>query len=295
MGKIQEVPTIGVIIGRFQVDELTDGHKILIDAVAKEHADVYIILGLSPCKCTKRNPLDFAARKAMINKSYPNVKVLYIQDVRSDVLWSDRLDSLVNESVGSPESVVLYGGRDSFIKSYCGKYKSIELIPQALTSGSERRKALYATIQKNSDFRKGVIWATGNKYDSCMPTIDAAIFNNDKSRILLGRKTEEHLYRFIGGFVEPGETLEAAVIKEVREETGIRVRDLQYIKSFLIDDWRYRAEDDKITTALFVINEWDGTIEAGDDIAEVRWFPFNDGVIDNVVMEHREMMAHLLS
>jgi NAD+ diphosphatase len=42
------------------------------------------------------------------------------------------------------------------------------------------------------------------------------------------RKT---LYSVIAGFVEPGETLEAAVAREVAEETGVHVRDVRYHSS----------------------------------------------------------------
>jgi NAD+ diphosphatase len=39
------------------------------------------------------------------------------------------------------------------------------------------------------------------------------------------------MYSIIAGFVELGETLEEAVVREVREETGISVRDIHYFGS----------------------------------------------------------------
>jgi NAD+ diphosphatase len=39
------------------------------------------------------------------------------------------------------------------------------------------------------------------------------------------------MYSCLAGFVEPGETLEAAVRREVFEETNIRVGDVKYIAS----------------------------------------------------------------
>jgi len=50
---------------------------------------------------------------------------------------------------------------------------------------------------------------------------------------LLGRKPSwpEGLYSTVAGFVEPGECIEQAVIREVREETGVRVGEIHYQSS----------------------------------------------------------------
>jgi NAD+ diphosphatase len=54
-----------------------------------------------------------------------------------------------------------------------------------------------------------------------------------RERCLLGRQATwpEGLYATIAGFVEPGESLEEAVVREVREETGIEVREVTYHSS----------------------------------------------------------------
>jgi NAD+ diphosphatase len=39
------------------------------------------------------------------------------------------------------------------------------------------------------------------------------------------------MHSIIAGFVEPGESLEMAVVREVEEETGIRVRNISYFSS----------------------------------------------------------------
>lgn len=52
-------------------------------------------------------------------------------------------------------------------------------------------------------------------------------------RVLLGRGTAwpEGMYSCLAGFVEPGETLEGAVAREVFEETGVRVGAVRYMAS----------------------------------------------------------------
>lgn len=54
-----------------------------------------------------------------------------------------------------------------------------------------------------------------------------------EGQVLLGRQPRfpEGRYSALAGFVEPGETIEEAVAREVFEEAGVRVRDVSYIGS----------------------------------------------------------------
>lgn len=67
------------------------------------------------------------------------------------------------------------------------------------------------------------------------PRTDPAIIVlvSSRDRCLLGRQPTwpENLYSTIAGFVEPGESLEAAVAREVREETGVQVEHVRYHSS----------------------------------------------------------------
>ena len=67
------------------------------------------------------------------------------------------------------------------------------------------------------------------------PRIDPAVIVlvTDNDRVLLGRQASWPAGRFstIAGFVEPGESLEDAVLREVHEETGVRVQEIEYHSS----------------------------------------------------------------
>jgi bifunctional NMN adenylyltransferase/nudix hydrolase len=286
---------VGIIVGRFQVDELHEAHLDLIQTVKDRHAKVIIFLGLSPVQCTTNNPLDFEARKQMIQVIYSDINILYIKDMSSDNEWSKKLDEQIKDLVGPNQSVALYGGRESFIDHYNGKHSCIELKHKqtSFVSGSVIRKSISRTVKSSPDFRAGVIWTTANQYTNAMPTVDVAILNEDKTSILLARKKYETMYRFVGGFVDAGETFEAAARREVMEETTLSIHDPKYIESFVIDDWRYKNEKAKITTLFFTAKYISGKPEARDDIEELRWFEMNKKLKDVVIPIHLPMLEKL--
>jgi bifunctional NMN adenylyltransferase/nudix hydrolase len=292
--KDKENTEMGVIIGRFQCDNLHDGHKGLIEYVLDRHERVVIFLGMSNLKCTKNNPLDFEARKQMIDKEFKDrVEVHYVKDQMQDDKWSNFLDEKIKDLLGPMHKATLYGSRDSFISHYQGVFETIELVPDTIVSATDLRKKLSIKAKASTNFRQGVIWATQNRYPTSFTTIDVAIFNEDTTKVLLGKKPNEDLYRFIGGFVEPGDTLERTVKKEAQEETGLEIGDIQYVASFAVEDWRYRSEQDKIMTTLFTAKKVYGAEKPNDDIEQLRWFDIADIKETDLVAVHTPLFRKL--
>ena len=74
------------------------------------------------------------------------------------------------------------------------------------------------------------------------------------------------LHTVIAGFVEPGESLEECLRREVREEVGIEVKNIQYFAS---QPWPF---PDSLMVA-FVAEYESGDIEVdGREIIEANWF-----------------------
>lgn len=116
-----------------------------------------------------------------------------------------------------------------------------------------------------------------NPFPTAFHTVDILLckIQLGKIEILLGRKPNKTTFQVIGGFVDPKQSAEESAVREVEEETNLKIHknDLNYIGSFFIDDTRYKNSCHKVTTSLFsvfVSPEVEAT--AQDDIAEVRWF-----------------------
>ncbi|MCK9435084.1 MAG: NUDIX domain-containing protein [Candidatus Cloacimonetes bacterium] len=283
---------VGIIIGRFQVDDLHEAHIELIDTVVSKHSKVIMFLGLAPIMGGFKNPLDFEARKMMIQELYPSITVLYSRDVKEDRIWSKYLDKQIKDVVSPTQSVTLYGGRSAFINRYFGIHPCIELESKSYVSGSEIRKRISQAVKASALFRKGVIWASQNGYPSVQTTVDVAILDSN-GEILLCRKPGEDLFQFVGGFAKP-DTLpfEADGAREVNEETSVSVSSLKYVGSSFIDDWRYRDEVNKIKTIFYKAYYQFGSVCAKDDIAEAGWFKL-DGFEKYVIPEHQPLVQLL--
>ena len=234
-----------------------------------------------------------ASRK--IQEEYPELTILAIPDMRSDEDWSKNLDSRIRE-VYPMGAVILYGGRDSFIKCYHGSFETKELANRVCLSGTEIRKHVSEDIKSSKDWRAGVIYGTYNRYPTSYQTVDIAVFNGDGTEVLLARKPNEDKYRFVGGFVSPTDaSLEHAAKREFYEEAGgAEIEITNYVGSFRVDDWRYRVERDKIMTTLFKAKYIYGKLKASDDISELKWFKTNEIDLIQIVEEHRTMMMVLL-
>ncbi len=288
---------IGVIMARFQVHKLHDGHIKLINQVCGNHKKVIIFLGVPQVGGTKSNPLDFATRKAMIQELYPDVVILPHKDQRTDEKWSENLDAEIRMPFGSKITALLYGSRDSFIPHYKGKFPVVELTTDVFYSGTEVRKQVSKEILNSPDFRAGVIHATFAQWAVTYPTVDVVAYN-EKGQILLGKKPNETNFRFIGGFVDRTDAnWEAGAKREFFEETGgCEIANLKYVASGQIKDWRYGGTEHGIMTTLFIGKFVFGRIQPSDDIASLHWVnPAEINISQDVMIEHQELFKQLLT
>ena len=87
-------------------------------------------------------------------------------------------------------------------------------------------------------------------------------------RALLGRKAEwvEGMYSTLAGFVEPGESLEHAVAREVMEEAGVAVSNIRYHSS---QPWPFPAS---LMLGFYADAETDAFTRNDEELEDLRWF-----------------------
>jgi NAD+ diphosphatase len=102
------------------------------------------------------------------------------------------------------------------------------------------------------------------------PAVIMSIIREDHILLARAPRFPPGMYSTLAGFVEPGETLEEAVGREVREEVNIRISNISYVAS---QPWPFPHS----IMIGFSANYVDGEIEIDDqEIEDAKWFSVQD-------------------
>ncbi len=109
---------------------------------------------------------------------------------------------------------------------------------------------------------------------SHFPRTDPAIITliSFQDKVLLGRSSRfpENMYSTLAGFVEPGESLEQALEREVFEEVGIKVKNIKYFNS---QPWPFPAS---LMLGFFAEAVNDHMKIDYDEIEDAHWFSIDE-------------------
>lgn len=102
----------------------------------------------------------------------------------------------------------------------------------------------------------------------CYPRISPAVICaiTSGNQILLARRASMNYYSVIAGFVEPGETLEVCLRREIREEVGVEIKNIRYFDS---QSWPFPHSLMVAFTAEYAGGE---IVADGVEIEEAGWF-----------------------
>lgn len=282
---------VGVAVMRVQVPALHEGHRQLIDHIRKYHEDVLIVLGSPRGFPTHINPLSYEIRKAMVLAAYPDVSIDEIKDHPiSPTYWSQELDALI-ASRFPQHTPVLYGSRNSFLERYHGIHQVRYVPPQSNISGTELRNTL--KIPESEDARTALIYREVHRAPMVYPTVDLGIKRVDAG-LFIRKNIHQGFVSFVGGFIDPNESAEQAVVREQHEEIPtVKTTLPEFLFSTPIDDPRYRGGRDSILTSFFQARYLGGEPTPGDDADDVLWVPRQE-IIARVVPWHQPLAVEFV-
>jgi 8-oxo-dGTP diphosphatase len=137
-----------------------------------------------------------------------------------------------------------------------------------------------------------------NQYDRPAVTVDIVIFtlrDQDLQVLLIQRKHPPfaNYWAIPGGFVQMGESLEAAALRELEEETSVRDVYIEQLFTFGQPDRDPRTR--VITVAYFALVPSTELfpLEAGDDAADARWWSMYE--LPSVAFDHAEILDYALT
>jgi ADP-ribose pyrophosphatase YjhB (NUDIX family) len=115
-------------------------------------------------------------------------------------------------------------------------------------------------------------------------TVDA-IIEIDNGIILIKRKNPPPGWAIPGGFVDYGETIEDAVIREAKEETGL---DINLVRQFHTYSAPKRDPRHHTVSTIFIATA-SGKPVAADDALEVKIFT-RDNLPEEIAFDHRKIL-----
>lgn len=117
------------------------------------------------------------------------------------------------------------------------------------------------------------------------PTVDVVLIRGGEV-LLIERTNEPQGWALPGGFVDYGESAEAAAARELAEETGLKARSLE-----LLGVYSQPGRDPRFHTLTVVyLGRADGELAAGSDAGAARWFPLN-ALPAQIAFDHRQIIA----
>ena len=128
------------------------------------------------------------------------------------------------------------------------------------------------------------------KYPRPAVTADCVVITNEpQPKVLLiqrGADPFKGAWAFPGGFMNMDETTEECAIRELEEETGLKVSVLHQIGAYSKVDRDPRGRT--ITVAYLAIIDAPAPVKGQDDAAKAEWFPITE--LPHLAFDHYDIM-----
>ena len=132
------------------------------------------------------------------------------------------------------------------------------------------------------------------KYPRPAVTADCVVIAQATREVLLiqrGIEPFKGCWAFPGGFMNMDETTEQCAVRELEEETGLRVSSLRQIGTYSKVDRDPRGRT--ITVAYLALIDAPVSVKGQDDAAQAQWFPLS--ALPPLAFDHAEIMQDAIS
>lgn len=302
-----------------------NGHKAVIDEALKRAKEVIVVVGSSFAARNIRNPFTFEERRAMIKAVFPqdNVKAVPVSDYPyDDNKWVAAVQNVVHGAISwsaDPVRIGLIGhekdGTSYYLKIF-PTWGNVAVpnvdginatdIRTSLFEGSSRYA--FDVMPREAFFYLEYLWLKNTdiptlkqeyqmikKYKEAWKaapfpptfmTVDAVVVQS--GHILLVKRGDmpgKGLWALPGGFLNQGETMLDGAIRELKEETKIKV-PVPVLKGSIRDSKTFDAPNRSargrtITQAFYIDLGFDEKlpkVKGSDDAEKAFWVPLNEVV-----------------
>lgn len=133
------------------------------------------------------------------------------------------------------------------------------------------------------------------KYPRPAVTTDCVVFTKEKEpKVLLiqrGNEPYKGCWAFPGGFMNMEETAEECAVRELKEETGLTVNQIQQIGAYSKVDRDPRGRT--ISIAYLAIVDAPTAVSGMDDAAKAAWFPLSS--LPDLAFDHQDIMTDAIA
>ena len=294
---------LGVLIGRFQVPQMHEGHRFIVRQMMEQCDQVLVLFGSANRTRSVKNPFTYRERREEALKLFPNIWTAPLNDyLYNDSQWMADVAATIEDArveacdqFETAVEVVLYGhhkdGND-YLKWF-PQFEYVNINSDIDISGTEVRNSYAHLLPENVQadmkyFAKERQTFKSYPYpDSLNICCGDAVVECLGHILLIKRKFTPGAgnWALPGGHKNTDETFLQCALRELKEETNIRVPEpvlLGSIKSTRLFDSPKRSSGiPKLTLAVHLVVKPnpDGSLpraNGSDDAAETSWVPIAD-------------------
>lgn len=331
-----------VYIGRFQ--PFHNAHRATIQRAKAMSDSVLVLIGSAFSAQSPKNPWDYYDRESVIQYEFPDVLIDSLNDTTyNDSLWIQQVGQIVENYTDSTDTKIAIIGHDkdhsSFYLNYFPQWDYIEM-PAYPSHGEtiDSTKIRELMFSGDYNFIQGVVpdlvynrliefthstqfqilkqdydyiqaykesWKAA-PYAPTFVTVDSVVVQSGHVLLIQrGASPGFGLWAMPGGFIDEYETLRKASIRELREETRLKIPEIILDKAIsdkdteVFDNPTRSARGRTITHAyLYILDDTQKLpkVKGADDAQDAKWVPFSEfEQMENEMFEdHWHIVKHMI-